>query len=81
MLHRDCRTHARASFGFMLAFATVTLATHFTSLTLGRALAGTNPALAAQLGFGWPSLSLALDLLVREKGYRRGAFNPFLIGY
>ena len=25
--------------------------------------------------------SLALDLLVREAGYRRGAFNPFLIGY
>jgi len=25
--------------------------------------------------------SLALDLLVRQKGYRRGAFNPFLIGY
>jgi FdhE protein len=25
--------------------------------------------------------SLGLDLLVREKGYRRGAFNPFLIGY
>ncbi len=25
--------------------------------------------------------SLALDLLVREKGYRRGAFNPFLLGY
>jgi len=25
--------------------------------------------------------SLGLDLLVREMGYRRGAFNPFLIGY
>jgi FdhE protein len=25
--------------------------------------------------------SLGLDLLVRERGYRRGAFNPFLIGY
>jgi FdhE protein len=25
--------------------------------------------------------SLGLDLLVREQGYRRGAFNPFLIGY
>jgi FdhE protein len=25
--------------------------------------------------------SLGLDLLVREKGYRRGAFNPFLFGY
>jgi len=25
--------------------------------------------------------SLGLDLLVREKGYRRGAFNPFLVGY
>jgi FdhE protein len=25
--------------------------------------------------------SLGLDLLVREKGFRRGAFNPFLIGY
>lgn len=25
--------------------------------------------------------SLGLDLLVREKGYRRGAFNPFLLGY
>jgi FdhE protein len=25
--------------------------------------------------------SLGLDLLLREKGYRRGAFNPFLIGY
>ena len=25
--------------------------------------------------------SLGLDLLVRQKGYRRGAFNPFLIGY
>jgi FdhE protein len=25
--------------------------------------------------------SLGLDLLVRAKGYRRGAFNPFLIGY
>jgi len=25
--------------------------------------------------------SLALDLLVREQGYRRGAVNPFLLGY
>jgi FdhE protein len=25
--------------------------------------------------------SLGLDLLVREGGYRRGSFNPFLIGY
>lgn len=25
--------------------------------------------------------SLALDLLVREAGYRRGALNPFLLGY
>jgi FdhE protein len=25
--------------------------------------------------------SLGLDLLVREKGYRRGAINPFLLGY
>ena len=25
--------------------------------------------------------SLALDLLVREKGFRRGAVNPFLLGY
>jgi FdhE protein len=25
--------------------------------------------------------SLGLDLLVRELGYRRGAFNPFLMGY
>ena len=25
--------------------------------------------------------SLGLDLLVREEGYRRGAFNPFLLGY
>lgn len=25
--------------------------------------------------------SLALDLLVRESGYRRGAVNPFLLGY
>ena len=25
--------------------------------------------------------SLALDLLVRERGYRRGAVNPFLLGY
>lgn len=25
--------------------------------------------------------SLALDLLVREKGYRRGAVNPFMLGY
>ena len=25
--------------------------------------------------------SLALDLLVRELGYRRGAVNPFLVGY
>jgi len=25
--------------------------------------------------------SLGLDLLVREKGYRRGAFNPFMLGY
>jgi FdhE protein len=25
--------------------------------------------------------TLALDLLVREAGYRRGAFNPFLLGY
>jgi FdhE protein len=25
--------------------------------------------------------SLALDVLLRERGYRRGAFNPFLIGY
>lgn len=25
--------------------------------------------------------SLALDLLVREQGYHRGAFNPFLLGY
>ena len=25
--------------------------------------------------------SLALDLLEREQGYRRGAFNPFLLGY
>jgi FdhE protein len=25
--------------------------------------------------------SLGLDLLVREKGYRRGSFNPFLLGY
>ncbi len=25
--------------------------------------------------------SLGLDLLVREAGYRRGAINPFLIGY
>ena len=25
--------------------------------------------------------SLGLDLLVREGGYRRGAFNPFLLGY
>ena len=25
--------------------------------------------------------TLALDLLVRESGYRRGAVNPFLLGY
>jgi FdhE protein len=25
--------------------------------------------------------SLALDLLVREAGYRRGGVNPFLLGY
>ena len=25
--------------------------------------------------------TLGLDLLVRETGYRRGAVNPFLIGY
>ena len=25
--------------------------------------------------------SLGLDLLLREKGYRRGAINPFLLGY
>jgi FdhE protein len=25
--------------------------------------------------------SLGLDLLVREEGYRRGGFNPFLLGY
>jgi FdhE protein len=25
--------------------------------------------------------SLALDMLVREMGYRRGAVNPFLMGY
>jgi FdhE protein len=25
--------------------------------------------------------SLALDLLVREQGYRRGAVNPFMLGY
>jgi FdhE protein len=25
--------------------------------------------------------SLGLDILVREAGYRRGAFNPFLLGY
>ena len=25
--------------------------------------------------------TLGLDLLVREGGYRRGSFNPFLIGY
>lgn len=25
--------------------------------------------------------SLGLDLLVREQGFRRGAFNPFLLGY
>jgi formate dehydrogenase maturation protein FdhE len=26
-------------------------------------------------------VSLALDFLVREQGYHRGAFNPFLLGY
>ena len=26
-------------------------------------------------------VSLALDLLVRELGYRRGAVNPFMLGY
>ena len=25
--------------------------------------------------------TLGLDLLVREEGFRRGAVNPFLIGY
>ena len=25
--------------------------------------------------------TLALDLLLRELGYRRGAVNPFLLGY
>ena len=25
--------------------------------------------------------SLALDVLLRERGYRRGAVNPFLLGY
>jgi FdhE protein len=25
--------------------------------------------------------TLALDLLLRESGYRRGAVNPFLLGY
>jgi len=25
--------------------------------------------------------NLALDLLLRETGYRRGAINPFLLGY
>jgi FdhE protein len=25
--------------------------------------------------------SLALDILMREYGYRRGGFNPFLLGY
>jgi FdhE protein len=25
--------------------------------------------------------SLGLDLLVREAGFRRGAANPFLLGY
>ena len=59
----ETRTCARASFAFMLAFAVLTLATHFVSLALGRRLAVSHPALAAQLGVGWPSVSLALDLL------------------
>ena len=25
--------------------------------------------------------TLGLDILVRQGGYRRGSFNPFLIGY
>ncbi len=25
--------------------------------------------------------TLGLDMLVREAGYRRGAFNPYLLGY
>lgn len=37
-----------------------------------------NPALEP---FADDVATLALDLLVREAGYRRGAFNPFLLGY
>lgn len=38
----------------------------------------TNPALEPVVD---DIATLALDLLVREQGYRRGAFNPFLLGY
>jgi FdhE protein len=37
-----------------------------------------NPALEPMAD---DAAGLALDMLVREMGYRRGAVNPFLMGY
>jgi hypothetical protein len=59
----ESRTLARSSLAFMTMFATVTVAVHFASLTVGRQ-APVGSALANQFSFvSWPSLGLTLDLL------------------
>lgn len=55
------RTNARVALALTTAFATITSASHFLSLTVGRQAAGGE--LAVQLSHQWLSLNLALDLL------------------
>ena len=58
------KTHATAALSFTIAFALLTCATHFLSLTLGRQVA--DAALVRELRFEWPSAALAVDLLAWE---------------
>ena len=58
------KTYGLVALAFMIAFAVLTWSTHFASLTVGRQIAFENtPWLSRQLSFGWPTLSLSLDLL------------------
>ena len=57
------KLQARVAMAFTIAFALLTCATHFASLTVGRQLAGERPELVEQLSFAWPTVNLALDLL------------------
>jgi len=58
------KTCALTALAFIVALAVLTCGMHFASLTVGRQIESSAlPGLSQQLSFGWPTLTLGLDLL------------------